>query len=69
MNTLPNKDQPGSKALENTSKESKSDGTANAENQVSSDGSQPNPQDDMNSQKKDVDSVGSSPSDQIKNEK
>ena len=43
MNTLPNKDQPGSKALENTSKESKSDGTANAENQVSSDGSQPNP--------------------------
>ena len=43
MNSLPNNDQPGGKALENASKESKSDGTANNENQISSDGSQPNP--------------------------
>ena len=43
MNSLHSNEQPGGKALDNTSKESKSDSPANNENQVSSDGSQPNP--------------------------
>ena len=68
MCSLPNKMQSGGKTLENLSKDSEA--VAN-ENQVSSDGSQPNPQDDMNSQKIGFESnYAGSPSDQSKpNEK
>lgn len=65
MTQQPNHDQIGGFVYDIKPKDSPHSDDAKNENQVSSDGSQPNPQDDMNSQKISNDSnKAGSPSDQ-----